>query len=255
MLQAVTSIVHLTVLEGLRTRLLFIVVALLAAIAVAAEFSASLAITDSQSYRTGVYAALSRLVIVLLTILFVTTSIARELQDRALDLTWSRPVSRASWYVSRLLGFCLIAATLAMLATVPLVVIAAPYQALVWGVSLVAETALMACAALTFVVTLRQVPLAVTATSAFYFLGRAMDAIVLMSHGPTVDPSALPAPVIASTVEVIALLIPALGRFGQSEWLEVGAVAVDLGPLLIETLVYSALLVAVGLFDTYRIER
>jgi ABC-type Na+ efflux pump permease subunit len=253
MLYTTTSIARFTLIEGWRSHLFAIAIGLLAAVALAAEFSAGLAITDTQSYRTGVYAALSRLALVLVVILFVATSVVRELQDRLLDLTLSRPVSRASWYLGRLLGFCALATVLALLAAAPLAVTASPYQALVWGVSLAAELCLISVACLTCVVTLRQVTLAVTATAAFYILARSIDAVVLMSRGPAVDPTAWSSQLIATGVEMIALVVPALERFTRAAWLGADAVPAELAPVLMQTVIYACLLIAVGLFDVYRL--
>ncbi len=97
MFKSLVSIARFTVIEAVRTRLLWMAAGLLLAVALTAEFAAALALTDSQGYRLGVYAALSRLSLVFVVALFVSTSVVRELQDRLLDLTLSRPVPRVSW--------------------------------------------------------------------------------------------------------------------------------------------------------------
>ncbi len=253
MLHAAASIARFTILEGLRTRLLVAVVGVLVVVVVAAEFSVALAITDSQSYRIGIYAAGARVAVVMVMILFVATSAVRELELRSLDLTWSRPVARGTWLVGRLLGFCVLATVVAGLTAAPLLLMNAPLPVLLWGVSLAAELCLLSAACLTCVITLRQVMLAVTVTIAFYILARALDAIVAMSRGPLFDPNAWTQVFVARAVEYLALLLPALDRFTRAAWLGADALPAELAPVLLQSAIYIAVLLAIGLFDVYRV--
>jgi hypothetical protein len=252
--KAVLSIARFTLLEGLRTRLPWIAAALIGAGFVAAEFSAGLAITDSASFRIGIYAAFVRVALVIAIILFVAASVVRELADRMLDLTLARPVSRASWYLGRLTGFTGIAIVLALSAALPLIPLAEPARIAVWSVTLGGELALVAVVCLTCTVTLRQVTPAVLISSAFYVLARAIDAIVLMSQGPTVDPDAWSTLVISQLVALLALILPALDRVAAAAWLFESTALPALGPLVVDVLVFATLAVAVGLFDLYRVD-
>ena len=254
MSKALFSIARFTLLEGWRIRLPLIAAALIGSAFVAAEFSAGLAITDSASFRIGVYAAFVRVVLVLAIVLFVAASVVRELTDRMLDLTLARPVSRASWYLGRLAGFCGIAFALAVCAALPLIPLAEPLRIAVWCVTLAGELAVVAAVCLTCTVTLRQVAPAVLASGAFYVLARAIDAIVLMSQGPTVDPGAWSTLVIGKLVALLALLLPALDRLAASAWLFDDTAMPALWPLAIEVLAFATLAVAVGLFDLYRVD-
>ncbi len=251
---ALISIARFTLLEGRRSRLLRAALALVVGAAAVAGFAAALAITDTQSYRSELYAACVRLAMVLLLTLMVCAGVTRELADRMLDLTLSRAVSRSSWYLGRLLGFAALAAMLALMAALPLTLVAPPPAVAAWGVSLAAELCVVAAAALACAVTLRQLTAAVTVTLAFYLLARAIDAIVLMSRGPTVDPGSLSAALIARAVELLALLLPALDRFTASAWLAQASWPHGLGGVLLEAVLYVALLATVGLFDVHRLD-
>lgn len=252
---AITSIARFTLLEGWRTRLPLAVLLTVAALFLVAQFAAALALTDSGGYASQVYAALIRLAMVLVVTLAVATSLARELDDRLLDVTWAQPVPRAGWFLGRLAGFVALAAAVAVVAALPLFALVAPPGALAWGLSLAAELALVAAASLTFCLTLRQLTLAVSAVLAFYGLARAMGAVVLMSHGPTVDPSALSAQAIATGVELLARVLPALDRFTQAAWLDAAADwPGEFGGIVLQAAVYIVLLAAVGLFDVYRMD-
>ncbi len=253
MFDSLLSIARFTVIEAVRTRLLWMAAGLLLVVVLAAEFAAALALTDSQGYRLGVYATLSRLSLVFVIALFVSTSTVREFQDRLLDLTLSRPVPRASWYLGRLVGFGAAAFVLAGLAALPLFFFVPAVTAGVWGLSLAAELWIVVAASLTCVITLSQVTLALIAVTAFYLLSRVMSAIVLMSTGPTVDPSAWSSIVIENLVTLVALLLPSLDRFTQASWLIAGQ-PVGVVDLAAQTVIYSALLIGIGLFDFYRRE-
>lgn len=248
---AALTVARFTLLESRRSRVWLIAVGAVVACALAAEFGAALAITDSASYRSGLTAASARVVMVLVAVLFVATSVVREQDDRLLDLVLSRPLSRASWYCGRLLGFAVFALGLAALAAAPLAWSAGPAAALTWAVCFAAELEIMVAATLACVVTLRQVTPAVVAAAAFYVLARAIDAMVLLSRGPTVDAEAPGAALVAGAVEALAVLLPSLDRFGHSGWLDPG-VAAGLAPVLGEAAIYVVLLLAVGLFDCYR---
>jgi hypothetical protein len=252
MSSALLGIARFTLLEGRRGQLPLLLAVLLVVAGLLAVFAASLAITDSLAYRVGVYAGVARLGLVLLVALFVAASVVREFEDRMLDLTLSRPVSRAAWYGGRLAGFAALAVLGATLAALPLCLGAPAARVLAWGATLAAELLVVAAVSLTCAVTLRQVTAVVAVTLAFYLLARAIDALVLMSHGPTVDPASWVTLVVAGGVEGLALLIPPLGRFADSGWLMADDALPPLAGLAIETFCFVGLVAAVGLFDLYR---
>lgn len=255
MLTPLLSIARFTVLEAWRARLMWMTLGVVLGVAGVAEFSATLALTDSASYRIGTYAALVRFALVFIAALFVATSVVRELQDRLLDLTLSRPVPRAAWFLGRLLGFGTAVLLMAVIAGAPLFLLAPAAGAAAWTASLAGELLLVTAACLTCVVTLGHVTLALTAVAAFYLLSRAMGAIVLMSTGPTVDPGAWSSVFIEHGVATIALVLPALGDFARTGWLlSEGPGLQDVYGIVLQTMIYAALLTAAGLFDFYRRE-
>jgi len=107
------------------------------------------------------------------------------------------------------------------------------------------------------VVALGQAAAAVLAVGGFYLLSRAIDAIVLLGHGPLVDPAAPTGAIATHVVETIAWFLPALGRHAQSAWL-VGDTAPPMATVLGQlgsAAVYLVLLAAVGLIDFARREQ
>ena len=255
MLKQVVVIAHLSLLEARRTHLPGTVIGIVVASLLLAECAAGLAITDSHSYRLGIYAASSRLLMVVCTVLFVATSVVRELADRVIDLTLSRPLSRSTWLLGRLTGFGAVVCCLALAAAAPLAFTSSPLAALVWGLSLAAELVLVAAATLSCAVALTQVVTSVLAVAAFYLLSRSIDAIVLMSRGPTVDAGAWSSIFIEHAVTGLAMLLPALSDYTQFAWLSDAATGLAALPALsVQTVIYCLLLAAVGLFDFIRRE-
>lgn len=254
-LHPVVVVARFTLLEAARTRLPWTALLVIMSGVVMAECAAGLALTDSQSYRIELYAVWTRVALVFCAALFVATSVVRELADRAIDLTLSRPLSRAAWFIGRVAGHSAALAVVALVAALPLAFTSAPLAALAWGVSLAAELGLVAAATLSCAVALSQVTATVLAVAAFYLLSRVMGAIVLMSTGPAVDAEAWSSLLIAQLVHWLALLLPALDDYTRTTWLADGSLALAALPaIVVQTAIYAVLLVAVGLFDFTRRE-
>ena len=249
----VRAIAGLTLLEALRGSLLWLVALILLAGLGLAELLGALAITETRQTQAAILGAVLRLAAVLVTSLFVITSVVREQNDKVLELYLSLPLPRAAYYLGKLAGFAACAGVAAALLGALLLVYAPPVQVLLWTLSLFAELLVVVAASLLALFTFSQVTVALSVVLAFYFLARGMGAIQLMSQGPLVDPGALSSRVIAGLVDGIAFLLPDLYRFTPSEWLAYGTGSVaDLGLVLAQTAVYVTLLAGAALFDLYR---
>jgi ABC-type Na+ efflux pump permease subunit len=182
----------------------------------------------------------------------VVASVAREANDKGLELALAQPVSRPAFYLGKLAGFCGVAALLSMAFALPLLALARPADVAAWGLSLAFEAALVAAAALLFASVLAHSLAAIAATAGFYVLARAMAAIQAIAGGPLADESA--AGVAARrVVDTLALLLPRLEAASRSEWLVYGAPpAAELAALLAGLALYGVLLAAAGLFDFSR---
>jgi len=248
-------IIRLTLLEAVRTRLLWFAVAVVAVAGGVALFVDSVAITEAREIRVGVLAVILRLAAVLLVSLFVIGSTLRELDDKVVDLLLSLPLPRAVYFLGKLAGFVTFAVFVTALFTLPLMFMAAPADALVWGISLAAELTIVAALALFCLFTFHQLPVALSVVAAFYLLARSMGGIQLMARGTFFDPDSLLHLASAWAVDAVAFLIPDLYRFTRSEWLVYGAGGLDpLVGVMAQTLVYVPLLAAAALFDLYRRE-
>lgn len=249
----VRAIAGLTLLEALRGRLLWLVILILLAGFGLAGLLGSLAITETRQTQAGILGVVLRLAAVLVTSLFVITSVVREQTDKVLELYLSLPLPRAAYYLGKLSGFAVCAAVAAGLFGALLLLYAPPLQVLLWTVSLLAELLIVVAASLLALFTFSQVTVALSVVLAFYLLARGIGAIQLMSQGPLVDPGALSSRVIEGLVDGIAFLLPDLYRFTPSEWLVYASGSVDdLAAVLAQTAVYVTLLAGAALFDLYR---
>jgi len=259
-LMTTSAIFNFTLLEVLRTRLWLFALGVVGVIYLVSEFSASLAITESLQYSVITYATIIRLAAVFIVTLFVSSSIIREFDDAVFDLIISRPVSRTTWYLSKQLGYFVLAILLSVICVVPLMYLGASQLAL-WWVSFFAELCLVAAASIAFAITLRNTTMTITAVLSFYILSRIANALVLMS-GRAAEEIAQPVNIlIANMVRGLAYLLPNLDRFGDPDWLLISnaqailsnaSLSGDLFYVLMQTLIYCVLLSSVGLFDLHR---
>jgi hypothetical protein len=217
-----------------------------------AAFVSQVALTESLALETAMLAALLRACAVFLIAAQVSVSTLREIQDKGLELMLSLPLSRTTQYLGRLAGFVACGAALALLFALPLLAWAGPAAVALWGLSLAAECALVAAAALFFAMTLRQFVPALAATAGLYLLARSVGAMQEIAAGPLAE-SSLPARLAQHGVDAVALLLPRLDAMTRSAWLlyetpAASAYAAALGGALL----YVVLLAAAGLFDFHR---
>jgi ABC-type Na+ efflux pump permease subunit len=213
-----------------------------------AAFVSQVALTESLSLQASLLAAVLRACAIFLIAAQVTSSTLREQNDKALELMLSLPLSRATHYLGRLGGFVACGALLAAAFSLPLLFWAPPGAVALWGVSLACEAALIAAASLFFAMTLAQFAPAIAATAGLYLLARSIGAIQSIAGSPLTDNR-----LAQYAVDAVALLLPRLDAVTRTAWLiyetpSAAVYAAALGSLLL----YTALLIAAGLFDFYR---
>lgn len=253
MWNTVIVIAAYTALEALRTRILWVLVAVLISAVGVAGFIGSIAITESAEFQTGTLAALLRLACALVVALFVSSSMARELADKGAELFLALPIARATYLVGKLAGYALVAIGCAALAGACTALYAPIDQAALWSASLACELLLVAAASLLCVLTFASVTPAIVAVVGFYVLARSISAIQLMGHEPLIDQTAVSTRFIRGFIDALAYLVPRLDRYTATDWLvyHTGSWN-DLGFVTGQSAVYFALLTAAALFDIYR---
>jgi ABC-type transport system involved in multi-copper enzyme maturation permease subunit len=247
-----TTVAYYLLVEALRSGLPWLAAACAFAVMGLAGFLSQVAITEATALQASVAGALLRACAVFLLIAHVVASVSREANDKGLELALALPISRPAYYLGKLLGYTCAGALLATLFALPLLAWAKPADVAAWWISLAAETALAAAAALFFASALTQTAAAIAATVGLYLLGRSIAAIQAIAGGPLAGDS-VPAQVARWAVDAVGLLLPRLDAVTRSDWLLYGAPAAgEFSQVLAGLALYILLLMAAGLFDFSR---
>jgi ABC-type transport system involved in multi-copper enzyme maturation permease subunit len=249
----VLAIAQYTLHEALRTRLIWLVLIVLAALVLGSVFVAQVAITETARLQAGFLAATARIAAAFVVCLYVASSMVREFNDKGTELLLSVDLPRASYYLGKLLGYCGVALGAALVTSLALAWVAPHTGLALWGVSLACELVLVAAATLFCVITFAQIMPAVSFVLAFYLLARSIAAIQLITGSQLLNPHTWTHKVTTLLVDALALVLPDLSRFTQTAWLVNGADAAgSLSLVASQAVVYGALLTGAGLFDLYR---
>lgn len=246
------TLARLVLLEARRGGLPWLALGCIALAVALAAFLSQVAITEGLMLQAALVAALLRAGAVFLIAAQVASSTLREINDKALELALSLPVSRLAQYLGRLGGFAACAVAVAALFSLPLLLWAPPVSVALWGVSLALECTLVAAASMFFAMALAQLVPAIACVAGLYLLGRAIAAMQAIASGPLADAS-LAHDVARWAVDATAFLLPRLDAVTRTEWLLYGAPAWQAYLAALAGLAaYAALLMAAGLFDFYR---
>ena len=249
---AILTIARYTLLEALRNRLLWLLLVMAFGAVGISGFLNELALTESRQLQAALLGAVLRLAAVFLIATFVVTSMAREANDKGLELLMALPLPRAVYLLGKLAGFAALAVLPAALFGALALFFAPPAQAALWAVSLLCECWIVAAFSLLCMLTLNQVLPALAAALAFYVLARAIGTLQLLGHGAGAAQSA-GQQALGAAVDALALLLPHLDRFTRGDWLVYhDGGAADLLAIAAQTVIYVALMAAAGLFDLYR---
>jgi ABC-type transport system involved in multi-copper enzyme maturation permease subunit len=244
----VLAIAQFTLLEALRTRLLWLVLAALGSLALASLFVQQLAIAESARVQAGFLAATVRLAVVFVLCLHVASSMAREFNDKGIELLLSLDLPRPGYFFGKLLGFggaALLVVALAWLTPNPGLAL--------WGASLACELLLVVALTLFCALTFAQIMPAVSFVAAFYLLARSIGAIRLISGSELLPQQEWTQRTLGWLVDGLSLLLPDLGRFTSTAWLVDGSDGLPaIAFVAAQTAIYGTLIVLAGLFDLYR---
>ena len=101
--------------------------------------------------------------------------------------------------------------------------------------------------------TFHQTVQAFSAVLGFYILARSIDAIQLMTYSPLVNSTSWSDQFVNGLARLLAMLLPNFENFTPSEWLIYNTGNWEnLSQIIIQTIIYVTLLIAMSLFDLYR---
>lgn len=245
------TIARYTLLEALRNRLAWLLLAAALGAVGVSGFLDELALTESAQLQAALLAAVLRLAAVFLVATFVVTSMVREANEGALQLLLALALPRAAYLLGKLAGYALLALAPALVFGALGLLFAPPGQAALWAASLLCELWLVSAFSLLCTLTLKQVLPALAASLGFYLLARLIGTLQLLGHGGASHAGAQRA--IGAGIDALALLLPHLDGFTRSDWLVYhSGDAAALLAIAAQTALYVALLAAAALFDLYR---
>lgn len=247
------TIARFALIEALRGRLAYAVIAVAVLGLAVSLFLGEMAITEAARIQGSALAAFNRMAAALLVVSFVISGITREQADKGIEMLLSQAIPRASYVVGKLIGYTALAWLAAAVFSAPLMLFAPAENVVVWGVSLALELTLVVGAALACALVIGQSALSLLMVAAFYTLSRIMASILAITANPVGPIDSLSFRVMGWVMGALAALLPGLDRFASASWLWEGSAAWShLPALLIQFVIYLPLLAAVALFDFYR---
>ena len=250
--QIITLAIYV-IIEALRTRFFAMILMLLFIGYALTLFIGEIALIESQATQSSLLGAFLRLSALYGVSLFVITSIVREFNDNSIYLLFSFPLKRSSYFFGKLCGFTGIALMTTLIFSFALMSYAGYLQVLFWSLSLFCELLIITSLSFLSVLTFQQTIQSFSFLIGFYILARSMGTIQLMAQASLSHSSTWSDVLIATLIKLLATLLPHLDRFTPSEWLVYSSNYFEaLVEIMLQTIIYVLLLIAMSLFDLYR---
>jgi len=251
-LMSILPIARITLLEAVRSRLAWLIGAVLLFSLAIAGFLQQVAVIEAREIQAAIIAALLRACAVFFVVLFVVMSVVRESNDKFFELVLSQAMPRSSYLFGKFLGVAAAAAVIAVILSVPVTLFAPLARIPAWTLSLYGELLIMTAVSLFCVLTFNHVLTALSATAAFYLLARSLAALQIMAE--TSEQTVALAPRLADWfMQGVALVMPRLDQMTQAGWLiDAPPDATALAGVLAQTAIYVVLILGAALFDLYR---
>jgi len=253
MMKQIFTLATLVALEALRTRFFALIILWLLIGFGFALFIGQITVIETIAYQSSLLAAFLRLSAVYIVSLFVITSMVREFQDNSVYLWLSLPIPRSTYVIGKFSGFTLVALFTAILFGATLLLFVSYPQVGLWTLSLLCELLIMTALSLFLALTFHQTVQAFSVVLGFYILARSIATLQLIAQGPLNNSQSGINQLINGLINWLAMLLPSLDRFSQSEWIVYHTGSIDnLLEVVVQTIIYVILLIAMSLFDFYR---
>ncbi len=252
-MRQIFTLAALVTTEALRTRFFAIILVLLLIGFGLTLFLEQVTLIETVAYQSSLLAAFLRLSAVYVVSLFVIASMVHEFHDHSIYLWLSLPMQRSHYFLGKFSGFAIVACMTAILFGAALLG-EIPYQQVgLWTLSLFCELLIITALSLLCVLTFPQTVQAFSVVLGFYILARSISAMQLMAQGPLSASQSYVDQLINLLIKLLAMLLPNLERFTQSEWLVYHTGYLDnVLEIVVQTIIYVMLLIGMSLFDLYR---
>ncbi len=248
-MRKILAITHYTLLEAARSRLVWLVLVTVFVFSAASFLVRELAITDSLRLQTAFLATSLRAASVFLIAAFIIGTLQREFNDKGPALLLALDLPRGHYVLGKALGLAGVASLISLGCALPLALFA-PATWLAWTASLLLEAWIIAAVSVFCGISLRSVAAGLGLTLGFYLLAKSLATLQLISHA-SLEAASVSHRYMTQMLDTLALLLPRLDEFAQTRWL-VDGMSGALGPLVLQALIFSALVTAAAMFDMYR---
>ena len=149
---SVFTIARYSLLEAIRGKIIWIISTLLILSVLLSLFISQTALTETQESQVALMAGFLRLSSMLVMIFFVVSSVARDFQDKSIELIFAVSIPRYQVFLGKFFGFSLLAFLVSILYTGVLFFYADASAVLIWSLSLWCELSLVALLSLSLAV-------------------------------------------------------------------------------------------------------
>jgi ABC-type transport system involved in multi-copper enzyme maturation permease subunit len=249
----IATIARYTVLEAVRTRLPLLTLVCIAVLVGASFFVREIAIAESTRFQAAFYAAAVRFAVIFIAALYAVASIAREFQDKGLDMMLALDLPRSHYIVGKLAGFIAIGAALAVAVALPLIGLSSVGAVATWSASLALEIAVVVAFGVFCAVTFNQLMPAMSVVMAFYLFARALTAMRLIGANPIAGAQTWSHQIMKWLVEGLSLVVPAVDEWTRTAWLvDGGAAWTALPPIALHSALFVTVVATAAMFDMHR---
>lgn len=241
-------------LTAVRDRLFTVIAALCVAIFMATWIVGGAAIVEGEYASLALAAGSLRAVLMLGLMVFVCFHVQALFDSKEIEAILARPLHRSGFVLTYWLAGALPAAALVALVCVGMLILYPPSLAgwAVWSASLLLEALLVVALSLTIALAMNSAVASAVCTMAVYALGREIGFLLAVTSGQfgVGTQAGAAGHSVETMMQTLALVVPRLDLFGQSEWLLYGPSA-GLGSywFAAQAAVYTALVLAVACVD------
>lgn len=249
----VVTIAHYSLLEAIRGKIIWIIASLLFIAILLSIFIGQTALTETLESQVALMSGFLRLSSVVVIIFFVISSIARDFQDKSIELLFAVSMPRYQVFLGKLFGFSLLAALISIIFGIGLMYFSDVVAVLIWSLSLWCELTLVALISLLLILSLENIAISLVVSVGAYLLMRIMPAIQSMGDGPFQDN--LFNQFVNTLLDIIDFLLPRLDHFSQSSWLVSGSAGgAEIMIFILEFVLFVSLFILLGVIDLKRKE-
>ncbi len=235
---------------------LFVVIAIYISAIGVSQFSAELAIINSNEVAVGVLADYLRYCLVLYLAISICHQIAQDYELGQFDRMLAMPIARWQYVLSLFLVVCAFAMVMCIPVFLMMMLSADSSAAIYWSLAVYQELILVGLIAMLATLSLEKLPHSIIFTFAMYLLTKLVPLISYIFNQSSLyyeDEAGFQLG--SSVISIMQLVLPDMAIFAQNNVLfETVSYADSLRDQLISLLIYGAFMMFIILFDFYRKE-